>query len=134
MVLVAAADDFSSGEIRFDERYFFRHPLHRRRHNYPLTTIPTDVLFSLSIFPLSSLYSSYILIDHCAHEYIVVRLNGLTIAVVWYYCIIPIPPQKLISHLTHVYHKNADLTIIYLGTSVPRSNPLVWSLQYQNIF
>lgn len=52
MVLVAAvANDFSSGEIRFYERYFFRHP------HLPLTTaatadhyIPTDVLFSLYIY------------------------------------------------------------------------------------
>jgi len=77
LVAAAAADDFSSVEIRFDERYFFRHPLRRRRRL--LTTIPTDVLFSLSIFPLSSLFSSYMLIDHCAHEYIYINMSRLPV-------------------------------------------------------
>lgn len=79
MVLVAAADDFSSGEIRFDERYFFRHP-----HLPPPTAaatadhyIPTDVLFSLYIYLPSRHYisSSYSLtIVHTRVRYSCVRL------------------------------------------------------------
>jgi hypothetical protein len=72
LVAAAAADDFSSGEIRFDERYFFRHPPAAADATADHTLYTGRlVIFSLYIFSLrpARRYPRHttVLIDHCAH-------------------------------------------------------------------
>lgn len=88
----AAADDFSSGEIRFDERYFFRCPpptlFPTPLNGSPSTPAtqqppPTDVLFSIFFF----LFYPRCIYTHCVCVCVNERSNFTKYYIFTHFCV-----------------------------------------------